>query len=259
MKKQNTSVKDNLAKLSGNKPVHIGMSRSDAKTHPEHFDITKIHNFTNLSVPVQISQYTCIPESFLMMIVHYDLTATEIKVLLYMHKITFGIIAKGNSNILADTQHLPFNRAHVAYGDFSKFSNVHVRNRFQRTSVRLMSYILGIHKTQIQRALGDLEDKKLIQRFSVKGIHTHYAINYLTIEGIFGGFIVGFSSKEFLEFAKKEDLVRVKKGKITGIKFCIENFYTTLPNTEERNLKEMTPQERLILRRVFKNNDFLLN
>lgn len=255
--KENHNIKNNLKKLSGEKSVHIGMTRSDEKIHPDHFDVTDHDNFTDLSIPLEIPTYTIFPESFLAMFLFYDLSGTEMKVMTYLHKMTFGFLTKGNPNIISDTQDLPFNRAHVAYGNFSKYVTVNMRNRFQRTSVRKISEVIRVHKTQVQRAVDELESKKLIQRYSTMGIKTHYGINYFTIEGVFGGFSSILDYNDFVEFTKKNDLVKFKNNKMIGIKFCIENFYGSLPKKTKRKKLEIQPQEKVILSKIFKNNEFL--
>lgn len=232
------------------------MSSQPYRISPQEFNILKIENFYSQNVPIEFSQYTTVPDSLLIFRMHADLTYTQNKILDYLHKVTLGFLQKSNDHIHKHTCHLPFSSIMTAYGDFNKAKSVPRRSRFYATTEREIALHINSAQSVTHRAIEGLEQMKVIQKYTRMNAKTNYGINYHTLQGIFGGYSAVYQSSLAIERARKEGLIEVKRGKITKIVFAIENFYATLGRDTVRSWSEISGLERIILQRLFPDNDF---
>lgn len=222
---------------------------------PQEFDLLKVENFYTQNVPIEFSQYTTVPDSLLIFRLHADLTYTQTKVLEYLHKVTLGYLQKSEDFIVKHTAHLPFSKVMTAYGSFDKAKSVPRRSRFYATTEREIARNIHSVQARVHQAIEGLEEMKVIQKYTRLNSRTNYGINYHTLQGIFGGYSAVFQSASAIERAKAEKLIEFKRGKIKRIIFCIENFYAALDRKTERTWDEIQGPERVILQRLFPNND----
>lgn len=237
------------------KPVNLYAGGKNC-INPQEFDILKVDNFYSLNVPIEFTTYTNFPDPLLILRMHGDLNYTQNKILEYFHKVTLGYLTRSDDGVHANTIHLPLASVSTAYGNFNTSKGAKRRSRFFATTEREIALNIKSAKSVVHKALEGLEDMQVIQRFTKYKSKTNYAINYHTLQGIFGGYSAVFQSTIAIEKARADKLIDFKNGRITRIRFCLENFYASMDRSTVRTWAEIQGPERMLLKRLFPDNDY---
>jgi hypothetical protein len=240
-------------------PFAVPSGRDHCGTTPSTFNVREIRNFFDKPVPLEFSIYTKIPDSLINALVFFDLDGAEIKILLYIHKLTLGYINHTQSYHTQKTRSLPMNTVEVAYGKFSEQGNKAVRNRFVRVTVRQLAKALKVPKSTMHRKIKKLQAMRMVQLVSDQYKGTDIGINYFTIESTFSQ-IPAFKSgiEEYLE-------VKVGNGLLSHVtdhtfvpKLAIENMINCLGPESIFDKGKVNPNEKLLMMGTFRQNHYLL-
>jgi hypothetical protein len=282
-----------------NDPYAFQEYTGESITHPRYFNAWDNQKIFNEPVPLEIQRWLVTPDAMSTLAKYIRLSSVEMLLLGALHKNTLGFLnpthqTKHKSNRSLKFKSFPFNMISYSYGNynqkstrevdgdikFSKMAN-NIRARVMRTTVRSLSTSINRSKSAVHRAMKHLQYLKLIQLQSHPVEGTIIAINYYTIEAIFGGKRVAFQNdqpkklpnlhnekhqsgstytSDIIDFEQmeREGIVEMKNGFITRIKVSIENIVKLqYDNGEISSFPTSHEQFRTMLSRVFPDNVFI--
>lgn len=241
-------------------PFSVPSSGDSCGGTPSTFNVREMKNFFDKPVPLEFSIYTKVPDSLLNALIYFDLDGKEMKLLLYIHKLTLGYINHTQSYHTQQAKKMPMNTVHVAYGKFSEQGNKAIRNRFVKVTVRQLAKVLRVPKSTLHRRIKRLEQMKLIQVITNQYTGTNIGINYFTLESTFSQTPAFKTDSTVSHLDLKMENGLLKKDQDTDTyqpALAIENMVKCLGASFVFEKNQVNPIERLLLMGVFKQNMYL--